>query len=71
MTGMLCADCGSSRGRRFTAENCVVAHDGRTADVADLSGWRCEACGEVLFDPDSAERYAAAGDALVLAARKA
>jgi len=35
-----------------------------------LSGWRCGACGEVEFDAESARRYAAAGDALVLRARE-
>jgi HTH-type transcriptional regulator/antitoxin MqsA len=47
----------------------VVFRDLKTA-VEDLSGWRCAACGEVEFDDDSAERYAAAGDALVLQARR-
>lgn len=34
------------------------------------SGWRCEACGEVEFDAASSQRYAAAGDALVLRDRE-
>ncbi len=37
-----------------------------TANVEGLSGWRCEACGEVEFDPAGACRYAAAGDVLVM-----
>ncbi len=36
------------------------------AFTIERAGWRCDACGEVEFDPDSAQRYAAAGDALVL-----
>jgi HTH-type transcriptional regulator/antitoxin MqsA len=35
-----------------------------------LSGWRCAACDEVEFDPDSAHRYAEAGDELVRAERE-
>ena len=35
-----------------------------------LAGWRCGACGEVEFDRESARRYAAAGDELVLRARE-
>ena len=38
--------------------------------VEGLSGWRCGACGEVEFDADSARRYAAAGDELVLRDRE-
>jgi HTH-type transcriptional regulator/antitoxin MqsA len=38
---------------------------GSCSDVDPLSGWRCGTCGEVEFDADSAERYAAAGDELV------
>ena len=44
----------------------TVEHGGASSVVADLSGWRCAACGEILFDADSAARYAAAGDYLVL-----
>ena len=34
------------------------------------SGRRCEPCGEVEFDAPSARRYAAAGDELVMRARR-
>lgn len=36
---------------------------------ANLSGFPCPVCGEIEYDADSAERYAAAGDALVLSGR--
>lgn len=68
MTGQACADCGSAT-RRFEAETVGVDHEDARTEVADLSGWRCGHCGEVVFDRDSAERYAAAGAALVEAAR--
>jgi HTH-type transcriptional regulator/antitoxin MqsA len=52
--------------RHFTNETFVVEHAGLKAKVEGLSGWRCEACDEIEFDPESARRYAAAGDALIL-----
>lgn len=55
----------------FAGETHQVAYRGATADVANLSGLRCPACGEIEFDQTSAERYAAAGDELVRAARQA
>ena len=69
--GRPCVTCGSAEGMaRFENETHeVVFRDLKTA-VGKLSGWRCAACGEVEFDDDSAERYAAAGDALVLQARR-
>jgi len=70
MTGK-CTNCESrKRMRRFTNENFTIEHAGMTAKMKDLSGWRCDACGEVEFDADSARRYAAAGDALVLHERQ-
>ena len=55
---------------RFTNEVFTVEHAGLSAQVDGLSGWRCPACGEAEFDPDSARRYAGSGDALVLAERE-
>ncbi len=55
----------------FSGETHQVDYRGRTAEVEGLSGFRCPACDEIEFDAESAERYAAAGDALVLATRKA
>ena len=54
----------------FTNEAHQVDYRGATVAVEGLSGFRCPSCGEVEYDAESAERYAAAGDALVLAARK-
>jgi HTH-type transcriptional regulator/antitoxin MqsA len=55
---------------RFEGETFTIEHAGMTAKVEGLSGWRCKACDEVEFDPDSARRYAAAGDELVLPERE-
>jgi len=53
------------------AKTIRISHKGLSADVKGLSGWRCGSCGEIRFDRESAKRYAAAGDKLVLAARAA
>jgi HTH-type transcriptional regulator/antitoxin MqsA len=65
-----CAACGDKRMVRFEGQRFTVAHDGLRKTVEGLSGWRCKACDEMEFDAESARRYAAAGDALVIEARK-
>lgn len=58
--------CGARKGMtRFEDETFTIDHAGMTAKLERLSGWRCDACGEVEFDAASARRYAAAGDELV------
>lgn len=65
-----CGACGAGKAMRaFSGKDFVVKHAGAARTVKGLSGWRCGECGEVSFDAASAKRYAAAGDALVLAAR--
>jgi HTH-type transcriptional regulator / antitoxin MqsA len=54
----------------FESEAFAIEHAGMTTIVEGLSGWRCQDCGEVEFDVDSARRYAEAGDELVLRDRK-
>ncbi len=66
----LCCDAGAEI-VPFSGETHRVDYRGATAEVEGLSGFRCPACGEIEYDAESAERYAAAGDALVLAARRA
>jgi len=67
-----CGACGAAaRMDRFEHEAFTVEHAGLSRRVEDLSGWRCDACGEVEFDPESARLYAAVGDELVLRARAA
>ena len=55
---------------RFEGKSFTIEHAGMTARVEGLSGWRCGACGEVEFDAESARRYAAAGDELMLRERQ-
>lgn len=64
--------CGACGGlvQRFTDEAFTLAHRGASVTVAGLSGRRCASCAEVEFDADSAARYAAAGDALVMEERQ-
>jgi HTH-type transcriptional regulator/antitoxin MqsA len=54
---------------RFEEETFTIDHASAKAIVKGLSGWRCNSCGEVEFDAESARRYAAAGDELVLQER--
>lgn len=66
-----CLLCAASKGmRRFEGETFTIEHAGISVTLEGLSGWRCEACGEVEFDAESAQRYAAAGDELVLRDRE-
>lgn len=64
-----CAQCGAIQ-RAFGPVPIALEHHGLSVSVPDLSGWRCGACGEVEFDADSAARYAAASDQLVLDERQ-
>ena len=66
-----CATCGSPDAIRFEDESFTIRHAGGATEVAGLAGWRCGACGEIEFEAESARRYAAAGDDLVLRARAA
>jgi len=71
MTSHPCMQCGSRETMaRFDGETFTLTHAGRRAMVESLSGCRCPACGEVAFDPESAARYAEAGDNLVRQARR-
>jgi HTH-type transcriptional regulator/antitoxin MqsA len=66
-----CNACGSKQSMiRFEKEQFTIEHSGLRKAVADLSGWRCKTCDEVVFDPESAQRYANGGDELILQARK-
>lgn len=66
----VCLNCESGTAMsRFEGETFSITHAGVTAEVPGLSGWRCGACEEVEFDPDSARLYAEASDALVLRER--
>jgi HTH-type transcriptional regulator/antitoxin MqsA len=55
---------------RFDNRCFEVEYEGDHINVDNLSGWQCGECGEVIFDQESAERYRAAGDRLVIAKRK-
>ncbi|WP_320199247.1 type II toxin-antitoxin system MqsA family antitoxin [Agrobacterium sp. rho-13.3] len=67
----LCMSCDSgARMEAFANETHRIDHRGLVTNVEGLSGFRCAACGEIEYDAQSAERYAAASDALVLEARR-
>ena len=71
MTVRSCMSCGATdvvhfKGRSFTIDHLTAAET-----IGDLAGWECMVCRDVVFEPDSASRYAEAGDRLVQAARDA
>ena len=66
-----CAECGKPNPVRFDGETFHIEHEGQASEVEGLAGWKCDSCGEVEFDADSARRYAVAGDDLVIRARDA
>jgi HTH-type transcriptional regulator/antitoxin MqsA len=66
-----CSNCEDRNGlTRFEDEDFTIEYTGTTVIVEALSGWCCGTCLDVEFDADSARRYAAAGDALVLRDRE-
>jgi len=65
-----CFICGTPDGMtRFEGRSETISVKGMERRVDDLSGWECHACSDGMYDPDSAERHAKAGDELVHAAR--
>ena len=55
---------------RFENRSETLRVKGIERRVDDLSGWECQQCEDGMHDPESSDRYSAAGDELVHAARK-
>ena len=68
MKTSVCGACGGKRLTAFGGETFLV---GGEVELHNLSGDRCDSCGEVYFDRESGSRYSDAGNALVLARREA
>jgi HTH-type transcriptional regulator / antitoxin MqsA len=49
----------------FEGKTLTVEYMRARVDVEGLSGWRCNTWDEVIFDSQSARRYADAGDKIV------
>ncbi|WP_347904288.1 type II toxin-antitoxin system MqsA family antitoxin [Pseudomonas purpurea] len=61
-----CFSCGTQDGmQHFEARSLTIDVRQVTREVHDISGWECQACGEVGFDDGSAERYSDASDQLL------
>lgn len=61
-----CVCCGAPQGMtRFEQEAMAVSYRQFDSVVKGLSGWRCQDCSEVEFDPESAVKYGQAGDQLL------
>jgi HTH-type transcriptional regulator/antitoxin MqsA len=54
----------------FQGRGETLSVKGMERRIDDLSGWECQMCGEVEFDPNCAERHSNAGDELVIAGRQ-
>lgn len=61
-----CINCGAPDGMLpFSGRSELLDYRHLTRQVDELSGWQCQACAEVEFDPASAQRYASASDQLI------
>jgi len=66
-----CVSCEGGRPMMpFSNKTMMVAFGDGSIEVSGLSGWQCTDCSEIEFDEESAARYAAAGDELVLESRR-
>lgn len=56
----------------YAIQNVTIKRRGLSAKVKGVAGWHCDHCDEIDFDlsTDSAQRWASAGDALVMQARQ-
>ncbi len=67
-----CPVCGSRNSLVHFEGESLPIKVGKLSDIAnELAGDRCNSCDEVFFDDFSAQKFADAGDALVVKARKA
>lgn len=55
---------------RFEGRSETLRIKGLERRIDDLSGWECKVCEDGMYDPDSCERHANAGDDLLHAARR-
>ena len=66
-----CFSCGAPEGmRHFEGRGETMSVKGMERRIDDLSGWECQACGEVILNPGCSERYSDACDELVIAGRQ-
>jgi HTH-type transcriptional regulator/antitoxin MqsA len=67
---MNCPACGHGEMRHETWDK-LISYQGKSLTVHAVSGERCAECGEALYDEESYDRVAAAGDGLIRAFRMA
>ena len=67
---MKCPACGHG-GMKAKTWDKRISHLGKSVTVHAVSGHRCPECGEAVYEHESYDRVAAAGDGLVKAMRKA
>lgn len=71
MPARSCGSCGAPGAVHFEGRTFDVGYAARSAQVENLAGWECPCCKEIEFEPDSARRYAGAGDRLLQQERDA
>jgi HTH-type transcriptional regulator/antitoxin MqsA len=64
-----CPECGLVM-TPFNGETLNLCFKGESIPLDGLSGWVCQGCEERVFHPDSALRWAAAGDRLLIQDRQ-
>ncbi|KTC48377.1 transcriptional regulator [Pseudomonas fluorescens ABAC62] len=66
-----CFICGAPNAMtRFEGRSETLRIKGMERNVEELSGWECQLCEDGVYDPDSSERHANAGEELLDAARR-
>ena len=66
-TNHICGVCGGKHLSSFSGETLFLENE---TSVSNLSGMRCDTCGEIYLDADSQDRYTDVSNALVLAQRE-
>lgn len=69
-TPLFCPSCFHASMEEFAGVSDVLKQKGQTTTVTNLSGFRCPACGERVFDKDSSARRILAGDDLLASVKK-
>ncbi|CAN2974058.1 MULTISPECIES: type II toxin-antitoxin system MqsA family antitoxin [Pseudomonas] len=66
-----CFSCGQHDGmRHFSGRSETSEVKGLHRRIDNLSGWECQGCGEVIFDPEDADRYSDHCDEMVYSFRR-
>lgn len=65
-----CMSCGFKGMVRDENRTETISYSGESIVLSGLSGWFCPECNDGVFDDESSQRYADAGDRLIVLARQ-